>query len=140
VHGGRLRKAVRWTWLLVAVAAVYAGVTVMLRKQENAAAEEAAVRARADSDRKIVEEYGGGELKVLMLYASPPVLKRGDTGLLCYGVANAKVLKIEPDIESVSPSLSRCIEVKPAATTTYKLTATDDKGREETRVVELTVR
>jgi hypothetical protein len=134
-----LRKAVRWTWLLVAVAAVYAGVTVMLRKQENAAAEEAAVRARADSDRKIVEEYGGGELKVLMLYASPPVLKRGDRGLLCYGVANAKVLKIEPDIESVSPSLSRCIEVKPAATTTYKLTATDDQGREETRAVELTV-
>jgi hypothetical protein len=122
------------------VAAIYAGATIFVRHQENAHAEEAAIRARADSDRKIVEEYGGGELKVLMLYASPAVLKRGEKGLLCYGVANAKSLRIEPGIEPLVPSLSRCIEVTPSASTTYKLTATGAKGREETRSVNVTVR
>ena len=135
-----MKKVLRWTWIVVAVAAIYAGATLFMRRQANTDAEEAAVRARAESDRRIVEEYGDGELKVVTLYASPPVLNRGDKGLLCYGVANAKTLKIEPDIEPLAPSLSRCIEVKPAKTTTYKLTATDANGREETRSVDVTVR
>jgi hypothetical protein len=119
---------------------IYAGTTLLFRWRENRSLEQQSVRQRAEHDRKVVERYGDGELKVLAFYANPPVIRRGSKGLLCYGVANAASVRIEPHVDDTNPSLSRCVETAPNATTTYTLTATDASGRAETRTVDVAVR
>lgn len=49
--------------------------------------------------------------------------------VLCYGVTNAKSLRIDPPVEGVSPALSRCVEIRPKAETIYTLTAEGSDGK-----------
>ncbi len=134
-----MRALIRWTWVVAVVALLYTASVFVLRWRHNRAAVEAIERSRAEADRKIVEQYGADELKILTFYASPGLLKRGDTGLLCYGVLNAKSVRIEPGVEEIHPALSRCVEVKPGATTTYTLSAADDSGKAVSQTVEVRV-
>jgi len=134
-----LRTLVRWTWVVVVLALLYTASVFVLRWRHNRAAVEAIERNRTEADRKIVEQYGATELKILTFYASPGVLKRGDTGLLCYGVLNAKSVRIEPGVEEIHPALSRCVEVKPGATTGYTLSAVDDSDKAVSQTVEVRV-
>jgi len=99
-----------------------------------------AQQKRAKQDREILEKTGGDELKVLMFYANPPAVSRGERGLLCYGVSNASEVKIEPPVDGVSPSLSRCVEVRPTKNTDFTLKARDGKGREVAQTVTVQVR
>jgi hypothetical protein len=124
----------------VVAAFLYAGVTIYVRSERNEAIDEAAERERAEQDRRVYEQLGAGELKIVTFYANPPVISRGDTGKLCFGVANAKEVRIEPDVEPVPPVLSRCVEVKPRTSTTYTLTATDARGETASKQVDVAVR
>jgi hypothetical protein len=135
-----LRKALRWSWLFVLVAFLYAGLTIYLRSENNKAIDDAAARERAEKDRRVYEQLGAGDLKIVTFYPNPPVISRGETGKLCYGVANATAVRIEPEVEPIAPALSRCIEVKPRGSTAYTLTATDSTGRTATKQVEVVVR
>jgi len=94
----------------------------------------------AESARQITEQYGAGEMKILAFYASPPVVARGQKGLLCYGVANARSVGIEPGVEPLKPSMSRCIEVAPKQTTEYVLTAEDAAGKTMTQTAVVQVK
>ncbi len=115
------------------VAAVLYSAWIMLaRRRENGATERRAKEAEAQADQRVVDLYGGGTLKILSFYASPPVVKPGGRTLLCYGVSNAKSVSIEPHLDHVTPSLSRCLEVFPKRSTEYKLTAQDAHGHSET--------
>jgi len=69
------------------------------------------------------------ELKIETFYASPPVIRAGQTTLLCYGVQNAEAVSLSPPVETIHPSLSRCIEIRPQMTTEYRLTARSKSGR-----------
>ncbi len=113
---------------------------LMLRWQGRRAAELEATRQEAEADRQVLNQLGGGELKILAFYADPPVIRRGGKGLLCYGVAAATSVSVEPRVEDIHPSLSHCVEVKPIASTKYKLRATDAKGKVEIREVGVDVR
>jgi hypothetical protein len=119
---------------------LYAAVTVYLRTEQNKAIDNAAEQKRVDQDRRIYEQLGAGNVKIVTFYANPPILQRGDKGQLCYGVANASEVRIEPDVEPISPSLSRCVEVNAAKTTTYTLTAKDAAGATVSQQVEIVVR
>src|SRR5580658_6653104 len=66
-----------------------------------------------EQDRLAVEQLGGKELAILSFYASPTTIQRGESARLCYGVANAKTVKLEPQSEPVWPSGARCVEVTP---------------------------
>jgi hypothetical protein len=135
-----MKRMLRWMWVPVGLAVLYTGFTLLSRRQTNRAIDRAAVEERAESDRRIVDQLGGGELKILTLYANPPVLARGQKGLLCYGVASAESVEIEPAVEGVSPALSRCVEIRPDRDTTYTLTARGAGGAAQTRSIELRVR
>ena len=43
--------------------------------------------------------------------------------MLCYGVDNASVVRLEPPVEKVWPSMSRCFPITPVKPVTYTLTA-----------------
>jgi hypothetical protein len=76
--------------------------------------------------------------KITLFYASPPTIALGERSLLCYGVEEATAVKIEPELEPIKPSFSRCIEAHPKVTTTYRLTA-EGKGAPATMEAEIRV-
>lgn len=78
-------------------------------------------------------------LKIIMFYATPGVIERGETTILCYGVANTDRVELDPPAAKLSPALNRCIEVKPAATTTYTLTAANNRGESQSQSLEVIV-
>jgi hypothetical protein len=70
-----------------------------------------------------------GPVKILNFYASVGLLQAGEKALLCYGVENAKSVKISPALENVYPSMNHCVEVGPAQTTHYTILAEGYDGR-----------
>ncbi len=91
-------------------------------------------------DRIALEQFGGKELAIQSFYASPGAIGRGETVQLCYGVANAKTVTLEPQPNEVWPSYARCVTVSPAKTTTYTLTVTDVSGNTKTQSLQVQVR
>jgi len=62
-------------------------------------------------------------VRINQFYSSVATLHPGEKELLCYGVENARAVWLAPPRRQVPAAYSRCVEVTPAATTTYTLTA-----------------
>lgn len=77
--------------------------------------------------------------RITQLYFSPPTVARGEKSLLCYGVENAKAVRLSPPPQELSPSMSRCVDVTAPKTTTYTLTAEADGAPPVSQEVTLTV-
>jgi hypothetical protein len=135
-----LRNPVLYTSLLVLLAAFYSGWVLFSRRQEVRELEDKAKAAKLAQDQKIVESLGGSSFDILNFYASPPVVQHGETAQLCYGVSNAKSVRLEPQPNKVWPSFMRCIEVAPQKDTAYTLTAEDGRGNTKTATVVVKVR
>lgn len=95
---------------------------------------------QAENDRLTLEQLGGKELAIQNFYATPGAIRRGETVQLCYGVANAKTVKLEPQTNPVWPSYARCVDVTPTKDTTYTLTIADAAGNIKTQTLEVKVR
>jgi hypothetical protein len=95
---------------------------------------------RREEDRLAVEQLGGSELAIRGLYVSPRAIHPGETAQLCYDVANAKTVTLDPPVGEVWPSHSRCLNISPRKTTTYTLTIKDATGKTVSQTVELPVR
>lgn len=109
------------------------------RSIEYRAREAAAEKQRAD-DRATLDQMGGKELAIQTFYASPGEIRRGQSVQLCYGVANAKSVKLEPQSNPVWPSYSRCVNDSPTKTTTYTLTIADAAGNTKSQSLTVQVR
>lgn len=94
---------------------------------------------RREEDRLAVEQLGGSELAIRGLYVSPRSIHPGETAQLCYDVANAKSVTLDPPAGAVWPSHSRCLNLSPRKTTTYTLTIKDAAGNTASQSVELPV-
>jgi hypothetical protein len=95
---------------------------------------------RREEDRLAVEQLGGSELAIRGLYVSPRVIHPGESAQLCYDVANAKTVSLDPPAGEVWPSHSRCLNISPRKTTTYTLSIADAAGNKVSQTVELRVR
>jgi hypothetical protein len=91
---------------------------------------------RAELDRI----YGGADLKILQFYSRESSVIEGSSTIICYGVVNARAIRIEPRVQGVAPSISRCIEVAPETDTRYTLTAEGNDGRTISESILVTVR
>lgn len=109
------------------------------RSIEHRERQAAAEKQRAD-DRATLEQMGGKELAIRTFYASPGEIRRGQPVQLCYGVANAKSVKLEPQSNPVWPSYSRCVNDSPTKTTTYTLTIADAAGNTKSQSLTVQVR
>ena len=134
-----VRLLLPYTTAAVLIAFVYATWTLWSRYHENRAIERKSETEEIRRDARVLELYGGSDLKILSFYASPPEIRRGERTLLCYGANNATRVRIEPQVDGAGPALSRCLEIHPFSTTTFKLTAEDAKGREATQSVTVRV-
>ena len=108
------------------------------RSIENRAKEEQ-TQKQQEQDRATIEQFGGKELAIQNFYATPGAIRRGETAQLCYGVANAKTVTIEPQSNPVWPSYARCLNVTPTKSTTYTLTIADATGHTRAQTLEVRV-
>lgn len=83
--------------------------------------------------------YGGKDLKILQFYARDAAVTEGSSTAVCYGVVNARAVRIEPGVPEVAPSINRCVEVSPRSDTRYTLTAEGHDGRTASESFVLTV-
>lgn len=134
-----IRTFLKYTWIVIGVVALYSGWTLYSRWESNRRADEEQQK-KLESDRRTVEALGGDRFEVLHFYASPGVIGRGERAQLCYGVSNAKVVRLDPPAGSVWPSFNRCLYVSPAKDTTYTLTIEDAAGQTKNASLTLQVR
>jgi hypothetical protein len=140
----RVRQILRYMPILIGIAAIYAAIVLVVRWNQTRDAErkekaEAAVEKK-EADARALDAVGGTEFSILSFYATPGLVHRGDQVELCYGVANAQTVKIEPDIgRAVWPSVNRCIDITAKKTTVYTLTAQDAHGNTKTASLTLEV-
>lgn len=81
-------------------------------------------RRQAELDRI----YGGSELKIIQFYAAAADVIEGAPVTMCYGVLNAKSVRIEPPVDGVGVALNRCVQVAPRKDTRYTLFAEGRDG------------
>lgn len=72
----------------------------------------------------------GGPVKILQFYGYPGEVAPGERVSICYGVANARSVRLEPPLEPIQPHWNRCLVATPSQTTTYTLTAVGEDGAE----------
>jgi hypothetical protein len=139
-----LKNPLVYSSAVLAVAVLGVVFVMFSRWQDSRNMEREAARERAEKqheqDRLAVEQLGGKELAILSFYASPTTIRRGESAQLCYGVANAKTVKLEPQPQPVWPSTARCVDVSPVKSMTYTLTIEDAAGKTQSQDVEVKVR
>ena len=104
---------------IVVVACV--GLVVVNRKIADRQKEQQ--RQQPDGFAEFERAYGGSEVKIVQFYSREGTLFEGSSTVLCYGLANARAVRIEPPVEGVVVSYNRCVEVAPERDTRYTLTA-----------------
>lgn len=134
------KKIFRFTWVIVVIVALVVAGIFYSRWQQEKDYEEKAAEQKREQARKIAESFGGANFEILSFYASPGAIHRGDTVQVCYGVSNAKTVDVTPKLpEATWVSLNRCIPVDPKKTTTYTLTAVNDKGEKKSATLTVEV-
>jgi hypothetical protein len=122
-----LRRAVPYLWVGVAVAVLHLGWVGFVRYDGNARAERAA-RVRRGVLAPPVEDENGFGLRITQFYASAGEIIRGDRVIVCYGVREARSVRLDPPVEALTPASNRCFWVRPGRTTTYRLVAEGEDG------------
>ena len=138
-----LKSPLAYSLFLILAVVLYVAWVFISRYGEDRAYLERIRKERAErqreSDRAALKQFGGSELSIQMLYA-PSEIRRGETAQVCYGVANAKTVTLEPQANPVWPSHDLCVSVSPTKTTTYTLTATASDGKSVSQQVTVAVR
>jgi hypothetical protein len=127
-----IRKLLPYTTALFILAVLYVVWVFVSRWNESRQFEREAAARQAKAGQELTEIYAGGQLKILNFYVTPGTIARGAKALICYGVSNAKTVRIDPAVERAYPSVSRCFEVTPRRDTRYTLTAEDGHGHTAT--------
>jgi hypothetical protein len=139
-----LKNPIMYSSLALLAVLLYVLWIFFSRWQENRQFQRHASEERSqkqlDADRQTIDQLGGKELAIQSFYATAGVIHRGETVQLCYGVANAKTVKLEPQDNPVWPSYNRCVEVAPKKDTTYTLTIQDAAGHTQTQTLDIKVK
>ena len=138
------RNPLLYSSVVLAMAALAVGWVFLSRWQQTRDMERRAREQRRQEqqkqDRISLEQIGRTELAIQNFYASARVIHRGQSVQLCYGVANAKSVTLEPQSNPVWPSYARCVDVTPSKTTSYTLTIADATGKTKSQSLEVKVR
>jgi len=138
-----LKNPLLYSSLVILGVFLYVSYVLYARYQSNKEYERKRAERRAEQrreeDRLAVEQLGGSELAIRGLYVSPRAIHPGETAQLCYDVANAKTVTLDPPAGEVWPSHTRCLNIAPRKTTTYTLSITGAAGNTVSQTVELSV-
>src|SRR6266850_5337437 len=139
-----LKNPLLYSSLVILGVFLYVSYVLYARYQSNKEYErkraERQAEQRREEDRLAVEQLGGSELAIRGLYISPAAIHPGEFAQLCYDVANAKTVTLDPPSGEVWPSHSRCLNISPRKTTAYTLSIVGAAGNKVSKTVELRVR
>jgi hypothetical protein len=79
-------------------------------------------------------------VKITHFYSGSPEVESGATVGFCYGVENARAVRIEPAVEALEPGYNRCFYIPVRSTTTYRLLAEGADGSSATQTVTVKVK
>src|SRR5689334_420905 len=117
------------TALLVAVAIAMANVGwTWLQRQTRTARMERTFQARRDRGRSLAPLDSSTAVRITQFYATSAEITDAEHNTLCYGVENARSVRLEPPVENLTPALTRCLWIEPRQDTTYKLIAEGRDG------------
>jgi hypothetical protein len=140
-QGSAVRAILPYTTIAMIIAALYVAWTFYSRYEANRTAALAIQNKKAEENKQFVSQvYGSGEVKFTAMSADSGVLGPGQTTQLCYGVVNAKTVKVDPPVEQLKPSYHHCFEVAPKKTTTYTITADDGAGHTKSESLTIQVK
>ncbi len=129
------------TTVAVIIAALYVAWTFYSRYESNKQITERIEAEKTAKQKQVVNQiYGSGEIRFTTFSIDTQVLKRGEKAQLCYGVVNAKSVKLDPPVEPIKPMYFHCVEIAPKKTTTYTITAENGAGQTKSESLTLTVR
>jgi hypothetical protein len=131
-----LKKISAYTWFAVAAVLLYSAYVVGSRYLENREIERRQLAVEAERYKPYAGK--GTSVRIVQFYA-PQTVARGEAVSICYSVENAKTVRIEPPVEKLWPSLSRCISTTPREDTTYTLTAEGNDGSAATQSIKVVV-
>jgi hypothetical protein len=126
----------------VAIAAVYLGYVLLARYTADRRwmARQNRAQPTEEQKAKFAATYGGTTLKILQFYARDGVVTEDQSTVICYGVLNAKSVRIDPPVTGVYPALNRCVDIAPTHDTKYTLTAEGNDGGTATAEFTLAVK
>ncbi len=78
--------------------------------------------------------------KILFVAINKTELRRGEPLAICYGVANASSVRLDPVDWTLKPGEKVCVQTFAAATVTYTLTAMGVGGRTDSEKFKITVK
>jgi hypothetical protein len=134
-----VKRVLRYSAVGFVIALAYLGWIALTRHDANREFERRAAESETARYKKLVP--ASTELKITQFYASKQEAARGESILVCYGVENARSVRIEPPIEEPLPPLpAKCLPFAPHRTTTLKLVAEGEKGGEATASITVRVR
>jgi hypothetical protein len=82
----------------------------------------------------------GTAARIVQFYAREAEIVEGERDLVCYGVENARSVKLDPPVETVVPALVRCFFVEPKWDTSYTLFAEGSDGSRDEATFAIRVR
>jgi hypothetical protein len=127
-----IRKLLPYTTAGVIIAMLYVGWIFFSRWQLERETQRRAAEQKRQEAQRVVDAFGGNNVKILAFNATPGVVRAGEAATLCYGVSNAKTVRIEPEVKDIWPSMNRCVDIAPKKDTTYTITAADEAGHTQT--------
>jgi hypothetical protein len=119
----------RFLWIPILAAVLYLGWVFGIQRNGFGIGSPTPQTTNTAAKKEFDRSYSGDAVKITNFYPRDTVLVEGSKTVLCYGVTNAKSVRIDPPVDGVSPALSRCVEVEPKRETQYALTATGADGR-----------
>ncbi|HUB80984.1 MAG TPA: hypothetical protein VMB03_19400 [Bryobacteraceae bacterium] len=124
------------------IALVYLGYVVAARHmaRQHLAERQQAAGPTEEQKSKFLGTYGGSAVKILQFYARDPEILDGQSTVICYGVVNAKSVRMDPAVADVYPALNRCVDAAPRHDTKYTLTADGNDGKTVTAEFTLAVK
>ncbi len=128
VYNGAMGIGYRLFAFFFAAAAIYLGWVFSLRAIATWRWNRAHARPETVNSR-FLGDYGGTDVRILQFYSPEASIAEGRPARICYGVVNARSVRIQPPVATVYPAISRCVETTPARDTRYTLTAEGAGGR-----------
>jgi hypothetical protein len=137
-----LKRAQIPLWFGVIAAALYLGYVLLARHtaDQRWAGRHRPTQSASEAESQIAATYGGSAVKILQFYAREGAITEDQSTVICYGVVNAKSVRIEPPLPGVYPSINKCTEVSPEHDTKYTLTAEGQDGHTQTAAFTLLVK
>lgn len=123
-----MRRTWPCTVVTLAGVLVYAGWVLLSRRPIGSGKPARTAAAQTRATAEFLRAYGGEKVRILNFYAPNGNLAEDEHTVICYGVLNAKSVRMEPPLDGVGVSINRCVEDTPRQDTRYTLVAEGHDG------------